>query len=123
MKAKKLLTLPPYLRVIKTKMMWPFCVGRQINIHLHTLVTFVKIDARNVFMTPGCSHYVWQLKMHSIATRLETKIFLLLYIRDQNFLVAIHVAIENYQLPILRHLKVFITNLVVIEDFPWPMVW
>jgi hypothetical protein len=26
-------------------------------------------------------------------------------------------------LPILRHLKVFITNLVVIEDFPWPMVW
>jgi hypothetical protein len=51
MKVKKLLTLPPYLRVIKTKMMWPFCVSCHINVHPHALVTFVKIDVRIFFIT------------------------------------------------------------------------
>jgi hypothetical protein len=124
MKAKKLLTLLPYLRVIKTKMMWPFCVGCHINVHPHTLVTFIKIAARNFFITPG--FFTLRMAIENAFSHHK--------IGNQKISINVEFATKTFWLPFMWHLKIincqscddqkiFITNLVVTENFPLLMVW
>lgn len=39
--------------VIKTNLMWPFCIRHHIDVHLDTLVAFVRTDAQKNLITHG----------------------------------------------------------------------
>ncbi len=105
-------------------MMWPFCVGRHINVHPHMLITFIKIDARNFFITPG--FFTLHMAIENAFSHHK--------IGNQNISIDVEFVTKTFWFPFMWQLKIInhqscddqkflITNLVVTENFPLLMVW
>jgi hypothetical protein len=61
------------IKVVKTNVMWPFCIEHHINDCPNTFVTSVRTKPQKKFFTLGLPPLCIMTKMDLVATRLATK--------------------------------------------------